>query len=262
MEDINPKELVFLWDKYKKEDDLCAREQLILHYVPLVKYVASRIIIGLRGHFELDDLINAGVYGLIGAVDRFVPEKGFKFETFALARIKGAIFDWLRSLDWVPQSVRTKARELEKAFLNLEQELGRSPEDHELAKYLGLTTELLNQVMNEVTPITLVSLEDCWYSANSGNNVYSLKDIIPDPGALDPAQSLEFEEIKQALAQAIAKLPEKERLVTTLYYYEGLTLKEIGKVMGVSESRVSQLHTKAILRLRGHLSRNKRELIL
>ncbi|NPV28232.1 MAG: FliA/WhiG family RNA polymerase sigma factor [Firmicutes bacterium] len=260
MEAADSQELALLWHKFKKENDSEARERLILHYVSLVKYVAGRLAIGVKGHFELDDLINAGVYGLINAVDRFDPDRGFKFETFALARIKGAILDWLRAFNWIPQSVRNKARSLERALLSLEQSLGRPPEDHEIAAHLGLTLKQFHQMMDEVAPVTLISLEDSLYS-DSDNESYSLGEVIPDPKAKDPVEHLELEEIKEVLAQAIAKLPEKEKLVTTLYYYEGLTLKEIGKVIGVSESRVSQLHTKAILRLRGHLSRKKKGLI-
>ncbi|MDH7576735.1 MAG: FliA/WhiG family RNA polymerase sigma factor [Bacillota bacterium] len=261
MQATNTQELVLLWHKFKKENDLKAREKLILHYVSLVKYVAGRLAIGIKGSCELDDLISAGVYGLISAVDRFDPERGFKFETFALARIKGAILDWLRALNWVPQSIRSKARTLEKAFVNLEQSLGRPPEDQEIANYLGLTLKQFHQMTDEVAPVTLLSFEDSLYS-DSENEPYSLGDVIADPKAKDPVEYLEFEEIKEVLAQAIARLPEKEKLVTTLYYYEGLTLKEIGKVLGVSESRVSQLHTKAILRLRGYLSRKKKGLIV
>lgn len=257
MEELGSNETNLLWKKYKKENDLRAREKLILHYIPLVKYVAGQLIIGLRGYFELDDLISAGVYGLICAVDRFDPDKGFKFETFALARIKGAIFDWLRSMNWMPHSIRNKARELEKALMELEQSLGRPPDDHELADYLGLTVEKLQKLLHEVTPVTLVSLEECLFSEEGKNNSVSLAETVADPRAEDPLKCAELGEIKQVLAKAIARLPEKERLVVTLYYYEDLTLKEIGKVIGVSESRVCQLHTKAILRLRGYLSKKK-----
>jgi len=259
---LNAQEITLLWNNYKNKKDLEAREQLILHYISLVKYLVGRMAIGLKGYLEIDDLISAGIYGLISAVDRFDPDKGIKFETFALARVKGAILDWLRSLNWIPQSVRTKARKLENALADLEQKLGRPPEEPELAAYLGLDLKRLNQLLHEVTPLTLVSLEECWRSPDLSGEGLSPEELIPDPNAEDPLARLEFEEIKQTLADAIEKLPEKEKLVITLYYYEGLTLKEIGQVAGLSESRVSQLHTKAILRLRGRLSRKKKSLLV
>ncbi len=264
MRELNTREqeITLLWYKYKNKRDLEAREQLILHYISLVKYLVGRMAIGLKGYLEIDDLISAGVYGLINAVDRFDPDKGIKFETFALARVKGAILDWLRSLNWIPQSVRAKARKLENAFADLEQKLGRPPEEPELAEYLGLDLKSLNQLLHEVTPLTLVSLEECWRSPDLDSEGLSPEELIPDPNADDPLAHLEFEEIKQTLADAIEKLPEKEKLVIALYYYEGLTLKEIGQVVGLSESRVSQLHTKAILRLRGRLSRKKKSLFV
>lgn len=254
-------ENALLWHKYKKEGDPKAREELILSYVPLVKYAASRLKISLQGHFEFDDLVSAGVYGLICAVDRFDPNRGVKFETFALARIRGAILDWLRSLNWMPQSIRNKARKLEKAMLEVGQKLGREPKDHEIAAYLGCSLKNLQKIYQEVAPTTLISLEECFFADKEGFAAYSLKELIPDVNAENPVQEVEREEIKNLISQAIARLPEKEKLVVALYYYEGLTMKEIGEVMDVSESRICQLHTKAILRMRGYLGRKKKMMI-
>lgn len=251
-----------LWQEYKKNNSPTAREKLILNYLPLVRYAAGRISPGLQGYFEFDDLVSAGVYGLINAVERFNPDLGYKFETFALSRIKGSIVDWLRSLNWVPQSVFRKTRKLENTLWELEQKLERPPEDHEVADHLGLTLEEYHKLLKQTAPVTLISLDDYFRSSGDGVDNCSLQDLIPDSQAVDPVLSFEAMEAKQILAQAIERLPERERLVVTLYYYEGLILKEIGQIIGVSESRVSQLHTKAILRLRGQLSRKKRELIV
>lgn len=259
---LDQQEINLLWQEYKKKKDMQAREKLILHYTSLVWYVAGRLAVGLQGYFDFDDIISAGICGLINAVDRFNPDLGYKFETFAVARIRGAIIDWLRSLNWMPQSLQRKARELENALVYLEQKLGRHPDDEEVADYLGITLEQFQQLVHQVAPITLVSLEDyCHAPGEGGNEPCLLQEGIPDPQATDPARSLELQEVKKNLAEAIARLPEKEKLVITLYYYERLTLKEIGKVLDVSESRVSQLHTKAVLRLRGQLGRRKKDLM-
>ncbi len=252
-----------LWQDYKKNNNLESREKIILHYVPLVRYVAGRFAPGLKGYFEFDDLVSAGIHGLIKAVERFNPDLGFKFETYALSRIKGSIIDWLRSINWVPHSTLKKAQELEDAMWKLEQQLGRAPEDKEIADYLGLSMDEYQQLLQQTAPITLISLDDLQGSAGEdGNSNLPIQDMIPDPNAVNPESSLEYREMKETLAEAIRRLPEREALVITLYYYEGLTLKEIGRILEVSESRVSQLHTKAILRLRGKLSRKKKELIV
>jgi len=260
---VDPQEIPMLWQAYKKKNDLQAREKLILHYVSLVRYVAGRLAMSIADYFEFDDLLSAGISGLLDAVERFDPELGFKFETFAIARIRGSILDWLRSLNWVPQSIQRNTRKLENALIELEQRLGRHPEDWELADYLGITEAQLQQLIKQVAPVTLLSFDNsCFISDDGSNEHLPLQEIITDSRAIDPLQGLEFQEVKETLGEAIKKLPDKERLVITLYYFEELTLKEIGKILDVSESRISQLHTKAILRLRGQLGRKKKELII
>jgi RNA polymerase sigma factor FliA len=248
-----------LWEKYKKYNDPEARETIILQYSSLVKYVAGRLAISMPANVQKDDLVSYGIFGLIDAIEKFDHERGFKFETYAIARIRGAILDGLRSMDWVPYSVRHKSKELEKAFTALEIELGRSATDEEVCGYLGVTLEQFNQMLTETRSAALQSLDEFWHD---GQNPDSLRliDTIEDPNCDDPTSNLEFEETKGILGEAIEKLPERERMVVALYYYDGLTLKEIGEVLGVSESRISQMHSKAILRLRGRLSRIKKRI--
>lgn len=248
-----------LWMKYKEDNDAQARETLILSYAPLVKYVAGRLAIGMPANVQRDDLLSYGVFGLMEALDRFDHLRGIKFETYAISRIKGAIWDGLRAMDWVPYSIRQKAKELEKAFSKLEFSLGRSATDQEVCQAMGLTATQFQKLLLETNSTTLLSLDEQLGSEN-GDEGLRLLDLIQDPQAEDPISAAEYQEIKNTLAEAIDKLPERERLVVALYYYEGLTLKEIGQVLGVTESRVSQMHSKAILRLRGRLSRLKKKI--
>lgn len=242
-----------LWARYKETGDEDAREQLILNYSPLVKYVAGRVSANLPQNIDGGDIISYGLFGLIDAIEKFDPGRGFKFETYAIARIKGAILDELRSLDWVPRSVRSKARKIEKAYVDLENRLRRPPSDDELAEELGMTSDELADVFSKLSYATVVSFEDLWSSADRDDRG-SVMTTVPDENAVDPVAVFEDEEIKDILAEAIDRLPERERTVVTLYYYEGLTLKEIGEILGVTESRVSQLHTKSVLRLRARLN--------
>src|SRR5512133_964986 len=232
-------ELRDLWKRYKQDGDASARERLVVAYSPMVKFVAGRLGAGLPSHVEDSDLISYGLMGLIGAIERFEPERGIKFETFAMTRIRGAIIDELRSLDWVPRSVRSRAREIEEAQQKLEHELQRAPSEQELAAKLGLSEEELQEPLLEIANSSVYALDERW--------------AISDPSAADPQAALDTTEVKDRLAEAIASLPEREQLVVALYYYEGLTLREIGEVLGVTESRVSQLHTKAVMRLKSHL---------
>ena len=243
-----------LWREYKADGAPDVRERLILHYSPLVKFVAGRVAAGLPQSIEQSDLVSYGIFGLIDAIDKFDPSRGFKFETYAISRIKGAIIDELRSIDWVPRSVRAKARAVERAYSKLENELRRTPEDKEVAAELGMTEAELDTVLSQVSFTGLVALDELLSAGGSGDRsgTSTVMDTIAD-GAHDPVEAFEVDEMKHLLADAINRMPDRERLVLTLYYYEGLTLAEIGGVLGVTESRVCQIHTKAILQLRGRL---------
>ena len=243
-----------LWLQYRKTGDPGIRDRLILTYAPLVKYVAGRLGSGLPAHVDEGDLVSYGLLGLIGAIERYEPDRDVKFETYAIARIKGAIIDELRAMDWVPRSVRSRAREIERAISELEAKLGRAPTDEEIAGKVGITTEELEESLSEIARSSIAALDELWTVSGSGGDQIALIDTIEDTEAPDPQSSLSQTEMKEAIADAIARLPEREKLVVTLYYYEELTLREIGEVLGVTESRVSQLHTKAILRLKARLS--------
>jgi RNA polymerase sigma factor for flagellar operon FliA len=244
-------ELRELWRRYKQDSDESARERLVVAYSPLVKFIAGRMASGLPSHVEEADLISYGLLGLIAAIERFEPEREIKFETFAVARIKGAIIDELRSLDWVPRSVRARARDVEKAHAALEGELGRAPSDLEMAEKLKMTEEEFQDALLEIANSSVLALDDLWTFADpEGGGTVSMLDTIHDPNAVDPETEAQAAELKDRLADAIESLPDRERLVVALYYYENLTLREIGEVLGVTESRVSQLHTKAVLALR------------
>ena len=245
-------ELRDLWSRYKDERDEKARERLVLAYAPLVKYVAGRMSSGLPSHVEEADLISYGLLGLISAIERFEPEREIKFETFAITRIKGSIIDELRSLDWVPRSIRSRAREIERAIAELERTLMRAPTDEEIAARVGITGEELDRSLFEISRSSMAALDELWTPQGGGDQV-ALIDTIEDVAGEDPEFSLEQSELNEALGEALARLPEREKLVVTLYYYEELTLREIGEVLGVTESRVSQLHTKAVLRLKSRL---------
>jgi RNA polymerase sigma factor FliA len=242
-----------VWSSYKKTGDEKAREQLVLAYSPLVKFVAGRMSSGLPAHIEEADLISYGLLGLIGAIERFDPKREIKFETFAVSRIKGSIIDELRSLDWVPRSVRAKAREIESTQTKLEHELGRVPTDKEVADALEMSVQDFQDSLLQISNSTVVALDELWTVSDSSGDQVSLLDTMKDPNAVDPARELGVSELKDRLANAISRLPEREKLVIALYYYENLTLREIGEVLGVTESRVSQLHTKAVLRLKSRL---------
>jgi RNA polymerase sigma factor for flagellar operon FliA len=245
-------ELRELWRRYKQQGDERARERLVVAYSPLVKFIAGRMASGLPSHVEEADLISYGLLGLIGAIERFDPDREIKFETFAVARVKGAIIDELRSLDWVPRSVRARAREVERAHAALEAELQRAPTDAEMAAKLKIEIDEFNDSLLEIANSSVLALDDLWTFADPegvGGQI-SVLDTIHDPNAVDPEIEAHVSELKDRLADAIESLPERERLVVALYYYENLTLREIGEVLGVTESRVSQLHTKAVLALR------------
>jgi RNA polymerase sigma factor for flagellar operon FliA len=249
-----PEDTQSLWLEYRRSADPGLRDRLILTYAPLVKYVAGRVGSGLPAHVDEGDLVQYGLLGLISAIERYDPERDVKFETYAIARIKGSIIDELRAMDWVPRSVRSRARDIERAIAELEAKLGRAPTDEEISAKLGLSEDELNASLTEISRSSIAALDELWTVSSSGGDQVALIDTIEDVSEPDPQGALAETEMKEAVADAIARLPEREKLVITLYYYEELTLREIGEVLGVTESRVSQLHTKAILRLKSRLA--------
>jgi len=246
-----------LWSRYRKTRDAGIRDAIIKQYAPLVKYVAGKVSIGMPHNVDFDDLVGFGVFGLFDAIEKFDPEKHVKFKTYAVTRIRGSIIDELRSIDWVPRSVRQKSRELDEAVQRLESKLGRAATDEEIAREMNLDQNDFNKVMLKVSGTSLLSLNDIWNSGDENDKV-SLVDTIESPSSLQPEMIVEKDEIKRVIVEAIQNLPEKEKKVLVLYYYEDLTLKEIGKVLEVTESRISQLHTKAISRLRAKLTNVKK----
>jgi RNA polymerase sigma factor FliA len=243
-----------LWRDFKDTADQRLRERLILHYSPLVKYVAGRVGVGLPPNIEQADLVSYGIFGLIDAIEKFDLSRAIKFETYAISRIKGAIIDELRAIDWIPRSVRFKAREVEKAYASLESRLHRSPTEPEVAEELGITLDELHTIFSQVSFVNVIALDELLNVGGERGDKLSLVDTLEDTKAEDPVQAFETEETKYLLARAINTLPEREKIVVTLYYYEGLTLAEIGQVLGVTESRICQMHTKAVLQLRGKLA--------
>jgi RNA polymerase sigma factor for flagellar operon FliA len=242
-----------LWVSYKGCDDKDARDRLIVHYSPLVKYVAGRVSVGLPSNVEQADLVSYGMFGLIDAIDKFDTERGIKFETYAISRIRGAIIDELRSIDWVPRSVRAKARDVERVYGVLENKLGRVPSDAEVAAELGMSDREFQQVCTQISFVGLVALDELISLGSDRGDTVTIGDTLADTQGNDPMQAFEVEELRHLLAEAINRLPEREKIVITLYYYEGLTLAEIGQVLGVTESRVCQMHTKAVLMLRSRM---------
>ena len=243
-----------LWRDFKDTADQSLRERLILHYSPLVKYVAGRVGVGLPPNIEQADLVSYGIFGLIDAIEKFDLERAIKFETYAISRIRGAIIDELRAIDWIPRSVRYKAREVEKAYAALEAKLHRTPTEPEVAEQMGITIDELHQIFSRVSFVNVVALDELLNVGGDKGDKLSLVDTLEDTRAEDPVAAFESEETKYLLAKAINQLPEREKIVVTLYYYEGLTLAEIGQVLGVTESRICQMHTKAVLQLRGRLA--------
>jgi RNA polymerase sigma factor for flagellar operon FliA len=227
------------------------KEKIVLEHTPLIRYIVNRIAVRLPSHIDLDDLHNTGVIGLMDAIDKYDPDKNCKFKTYAEFRIKGAILDQLRSLDWVPRSIRQKSRRLEQAYVELEQRLGRSASDAEVADSLGIGMDEFHFLINQVRGISMVNLDELRSSGDSEQPLHG--DIFEDVKAENPFTCLKSRELRQAVADCIGSLPEKERLVISLYYYEDLNMKEIGNVLGITESRVCQIHTKAVGRLRSKL---------
>ncbi|MFI6849890.1 RNA polymerase sigma factor WhiG [Kitasatospora sp. NBC_00085] len=246
--------LEVLWRSYKETGDQRLREQLILHYSPLVKYVAGRVGVGLPSNVEQADFVSSGVFGLIDAIEKFDIDRAIKFETYAISRIRGAIIDELRALDWIPRSVRQKAKAIERTYATLEARLRRTPHEPEVAAEMGIAIEDLHAIFSQLSLANVVALDELLHPVGEGGDRLSLMDTLEDHSADNPVEVAEDRELRRLLAQAVNTLPEREKTVVTLYYYEGLTLAEIGQVLGVTESRVSQIHTKSVLQLRAKLS--------
>ncbi len=242
-----------LWQDYFANRGQKERDRLILNYAPLVKFVAGRVGAGLPQNVEQAELMSNGMFGLIDAISKFDPDMGCKFETYGIRRIKGAILDELRAYDWVPRSVRSKARMLERAFMRFEAEHHRAPTDAEVAESLGVTVQQVQQMMAQVSSAGLVALDETVGSGHDRSETTTLADVLPT-STDGPTDVLDREEMRQGLVELINKLPAREKLVLTLYYYEGLTLCEIGDVLQVTESRICQIHTKAVLHLKSRLA--------
>ena len=254
--DFDVQEETDLWKEYRKSKNPKIREYFIQKYAPLVKYVAGKVAVGMPHNVEFEDLVSYGTFGLLDAIEKFDPSKEVKFKTYAMTRVRGAIFDELRNIDWIPRSIRQKAKQIEKIIVELENKMGRTVDDQEIADELELSLGDFHQLVSKVSGTSLISLNDVWYGKDDSEEL-SVLETIESPVNTNPDAIIEREEVKDMIVEALKKLPEKEKKVVVLYYYEDLTLKEIGEVLEVTESRVSQLHTKAIMRLRGKLSKMK-----
>ncbi|MBL0388937.1 FliA/WhiG family RNA polymerase sigma factor [Tumebacillus sp. ITR2] len=261
MQELNHsfKEQTDLWTQYGQHRDKQSRDALVLAHLPLVHKVVRKMTSHWNGPINTDDLIGMGTLGLLDAVTRFDPARGYEFQTFATHRIRGAVLDGLRSLDWVPRSLRAKAKEIESAYAELEHRNLRSAKDEEIAERLGVSVAEFQNVLYELSVSPLVSLDGMLSNDDPGSDL-KVADTIVDSNALQPHVELERADVQAILTGVLDRLPEKERLVVTLHYYEEFTFKEIAEILELSSSRVSQLHTKAIYRLRGALSRRKKEL--
>jgi len=248
-----PKTEEELWKEYKRTKNLKLREELIFKYAATVKYIAGKIAINTPPQVEFDDLVSYGILGLIDAIEKYDPTLGIRFKTYAVNRIKGAIIDEIRIMDWIPRSLRQKAKQLEKTYGELEYKYGRPATDKEIAEALQISEEELAQLLAKVSGASLISLNDVWYL--NGDEKIVVGETIESPPERRPDATLEQNEMKQYLIEALNRLPEKEKEVIILYYYDDLTLKEISKIIGLTESRISQLHTQAILRLKGYLKK-------
>ncbi len=249
-----------LWHEYRLTGDQRIRDAIVKQYAPLVKYVAGKISFGMPQNVDFDDLVGFGVFGLFDAIEKFDPDKHIKFKTYAVTRIRGAIFDELRSIDWVPRSVRQKTREIDETTQHLEARLGRSATHEEIADEMGMSIEQYNQMILKVSGTSLMSLNDIWYVGEDSDKI-SIVESIESLSSFRPDVIAEKSELRRVIVETINELPDKEKKVLVLYYYEDLTLKEIGKVLDVTESRISQLHTKAISRLRSKLANIKKGII-
>lgn len=254
-------EEIKMWKKYKRTKSQALQEEIVKKYLYLVKYVAGRVAIGLPSNVEFNDLVSYGILGLFDAITKYDVSQGNKFETYAVSRIRGSIMDELRKLDWAPRLLRKKAREIERKCKELEERYGRIASDTELARSLKISTEELNTIYSDLNSTTFLSLDEVWQN-DDGNKPISRLQTIEDSLITNQFNYVHQNEVKDLLAGAINDLPEKEKLVVALYYYENLTLREIGEILDVSESRVCQIHTKVITRLRSHLMKKAGEITL
>ena len=246
-----------LWKEYKKSKSPELRDKFIRQYMPLVKYVAGKVSVGMPESVEFDDLVSFGQFGLLDAIKKYDPDKNVKFKTYAVTRIRGSIFDELRTLDWVPRSVRQKSKEMEDTIVELESKLGRTATTAEIAAEMGVSVAEYQNMLMKISGTSVLSLNDVWYSGDDSEHM-SIGDSIESPKSLNPDIIVEREDIRRVIIQAINDLPKNEKLVIVLYHYEDMTFKEIGKVLNVSESRISQLHSDANLRLRAKLTSMKK----
>lgn len=251
-----PNDIAQLWARYRAEDDQDDRDRLIIHYAPLVKFVAARVGLGLPQSVEQPELMSSGMFGLIDAITKFEPERGFKFETYAMARVRGAILDELRSIDWVPRSVRTKARQIDRVNQRYLAKFHRMPTDSELAEELGLTDAQVRKALRQVANAGVLALEDP-FGSDEGESA-TLGDVLSGESQ-DPVETYEADERRHVMAEQINRLPEREKLVLALYYYETMNLADIGMVLGVTESRICQIHTKAVMHLKARLDAVERD---
>ena len=249
---MDPDELQ-LWRDYRATDSPELREQLILRYAPLVKYVAGRMAVGMPSHVDRRDLASYGMFGLLDAIDKFDVDSGNRFETYASRRVRGAIVDELRSMDWVPRSVRRKARAIERAIATLQQQLDRAPTDEELAEELGIDPETLADHLTQVSMTSIAALDGALSGADG--DTITVIDTVVDDDQVTPDQAVDEQALRELLRSAVGRLSDREQQVLALYYFEGMTLKQVGEILGVTESRVCQIHSKSILSLRGRLER-------
>ncbi len=254
-------EEIKMWKKFKRTNSLHLKEEIVKKYLYLVKYVAGRVAISLPPNVEFNDLVSYGILGLFDAITKYDVSQGNKFETYAVSRIRGSIMDELRKLDWAPRLLRKKAREVEKMCKELEEKYGRVATDHELASALNISTDDLNAIYSDLNSTTFLSLDEVWQN-DDGNKPISRLQTIEDSLITNQFNYVNQSEVKEILATVIDELPEKEKLVIVLYYYENLTLREIGEILDVSESRVCQIHTKVVTRLRSHLLKRFGEITL
>ncbi|MGM0507844.1 MAG: FliA/WhiG family RNA polymerase sigma factor [Fusobacteriota bacterium] len=243
-----------MWMEYKKTGNLELREKIIIQYIPLVKYVVGKMIVKFPNNVEYDDLVEHGIIGLLDAISKFDVTKGIKFKTYAVTRIRGSIYDELRSQDWLPRSIRKISKDIQKAYIELEQKYNRSATEEEVAEYLDITKKKLNKVLAKVNLGNFSSLDKTVYEGEGKKT--SLGELVENKKTISSQEKMEKQELKKALLEKIKELPKKEKMVITLYYYEDLTLKEIGEILDVSESRVSQIHSKIVLKLRAKLTKD------